>query len=417
MGWDQERDANVVWEILKNRNFTLIGPRAVGPQGFFLGPLWYYLLVPFFFLTRMDPIAAPIFGVAVGIATTTIAYSATKKILENGSAIIMGLFVATSTDRVVWNPMLVPLLTILLIFFLYKALQEEKRSIVWVFLVFGVSLQIHFQTVFFAIPIAIALLFLFAQKKFFVKEIVAGVLIFASTFLPLIIFDLRNEFINSKSFLSFFQSSGDGVHLSHALDTYLKSIIHTFPLQFEANKYLYFFLFIVSLTGILTSKWPKQFKAVMFSFLLLPPLFFSFYGGNLSEYYFSLTTIPLFLGLTIILRKIFQIKNVGPFLALLILFLLLIQRIVSLNDSYQMRSLHHKRQAVRMIVDQDIDPIFNVSYSTAFNEDTGFRYLFKFYGKEPQDIPEGHLWTIAIPANSENVEPNAVFGDIGVIRR
>lgn len=42
--WDQERDAQMMWQMLKDYKPTLIGPRAVGADGFFLGPWWYYFL-------------------------------------------------------------------------------------------------------------------------------------------------------------------------------------------------------------------------------------------------------------------------------------------------------------------------------------------------------------------------------------
>jgi hypothetical protein len=107
----------------------------------------------------------------------------------------------------------------------------------------------------------------------------------------------------------------------------------------------------------------------------------------------------------------------GKAVAVFIMLVLIIQRLPAIFSMYEQRSLFYKKAAVKMITEQTLDPIFNVSYSTPYNEDTGFRYLFKLAGREPEDRPEGHLWTIAIPANSEDTVPLATFGDIGVIRR
>jgi hypothetical protein len=90
---------------------------------------------------------------------------------------------------------------------------------------------------------------------------------------------------------------------------------------------------------------------------------------------------------------------------------------VSLLKEENLGGLYYQTQAVSYIVNQKIDPIFNVSYSVPINEDMGYKYLFKYLGREPQDIPQGHLWTIVAPANSEDTKPLAVFGNIGVIRR
>lgn len=417
LGWDQDRDANVVWEILKNKNLTLIGPRAVGPDGFFLGPIWYYLLVPFYFLFGMDPIAAPLFGLFVGLATTIAVYVFAKKWFDTNTAVISSLFWATLADRMVWNPILIPIFTLVIIFLLRGVLSRQKRYLIWLFIVFGLSLQIHFQAVFFVVPIFFGLCILLYRRILPIKELLLGVLSFFLTFLPLILFDIRHDYINTNSFLGFFSGTSGGLNLAHSFSTYLKYIISVFPVPFEAHEEFYLLLFAVSIIGILIGKIGSVFKTILLSILLLPPIAFSFYGGNLSEYYYSLCMIPMTLGLAIVLAKIFNLSFIGKFFAMLCLFLLLIQRTDALFDTFEQRSLFYKRQAVKMIVEQKMDPVFNVSYSAPFNEDTGFRYLFKYYGRLPENTPAGHLWTIVIPAGSEDVEPLATFGDIGVIRR
>jgi len=54
-GWEQERDAFFVRDILRGK-LTLIGPRVVGPGGFFLPPYFFYLLSPFYFLFKLNPL-------------------------------------------------------------------------------------------------------------------------------------------------------------------------------------------------------------------------------------------------------------------------------------------------------------------------------------------------------------------------
>lgn len=55
-GWDQARDAMVVRDILSG-HLTLLGPRT-GEGHIHLGPAYYYLLAPFYFITNLDPIAS-----------------------------------------------------------------------------------------------------------------------------------------------------------------------------------------------------------------------------------------------------------------------------------------------------------------------------------------------------------------------
>jgi len=53
--YDQGRDALVVWDLIHNGKFFLIGP-TTGIAGIFRGPYYYYLITPFYLLGRGNPI-------------------------------------------------------------------------------------------------------------------------------------------------------------------------------------------------------------------------------------------------------------------------------------------------------------------------------------------------------------------------
>ena len=73
-GFDQERDYNTVKAIVVDHKFTLIGPRVVSSAGFFLGPFYYYLQVPFFILFRGDPLYGAYFTAAINFITYILIY-------------------------------------------------------------------------------------------------------------------------------------------------------------------------------------------------------------------------------------------------------------------------------------------------------------------------------------------------------
>src|SRR5882672_8128859 len=51
---DEGRDVLVVKHMIVDHKFTLLGPTAsVG--GFFLGPIYYYFMLPFLWLWHLDP--------------------------------------------------------------------------------------------------------------------------------------------------------------------------------------------------------------------------------------------------------------------------------------------------------------------------------------------------------------------------
>src|SRR4030042_6037624 len=70
---DEGRDVLIVKRMLVDHKFTLLGPTAsVG--GFFLGPIYYYFMLPFLWLWHMDPVGPAIMVALFGIATTFIVY-------------------------------------------------------------------------------------------------------------------------------------------------------------------------------------------------------------------------------------------------------------------------------------------------------------------------------------------------------
>src|SRR3990167_10834204 len=73
-GFDQERDYFAVKAIVADHKFTLIGPRVVSSAGFFLGPFYYYLQVPFFLLLKGDPLYGAYFTAAVNLSVYLLIY-------------------------------------------------------------------------------------------------------------------------------------------------------------------------------------------------------------------------------------------------------------------------------------------------------------------------------------------------------
>lgn len=427
-GWDQERDAQVVWQMLKEGKFTLIGPRVVSPNAFFLGPLWYYLLVPFYALTNLDPIGAGIFGAVIGITTTLAVYGMVKQLSGVPEALMVGFVWSTFSERVIWNPSLVPLLVILVLWACIKISQGKQKYIAYVLLLFGLGLQVHFQAVALIFPVLLAIYYYYRKTSHKpVKAVFLGIGLIGLTMIPLLAFDLRHEFINSQSFIKFFFSNNSiniasklniASSFAYALTKFLTCISGLFPAMGNISSvYSGLIILAVSISGIFVSKFSRQAKSLLLASIFGPLVFFSFYKGNLSEYYFDLVNIPVLIGLVLLLKLVWKISRVGKLVIIAVFGLVFEIRLTNFLKANFSESAYYKKQAVFYIARQTRDPIFNVSYTVPLNADAGFRYLFKLVGRQPQDIPEGHLWTIVIPPTGENIPPVAVFGNIGVIRR
>src|SRR5690349_5430746 len=78
---DEGRDVLIVKRMIVDHKFTLLGPTAsVG--GFFLGPIYYYFMLPFVWASGMNPAGAAVMVGLFGIATVILLYKAGKDMFD-----------------------------------------------------------------------------------------------------------------------------------------------------------------------------------------------------------------------------------------------------------------------------------------------------------------------------------------------
>ena len=70
---DEGRDALVLLNMFKDGKFTLLGP-AASVGGFFLGPAYYYLVIPGFLLSGMSPVGMATEVAVLGAVSVIILY-------------------------------------------------------------------------------------------------------------------------------------------------------------------------------------------------------------------------------------------------------------------------------------------------------------------------------------------------------
>ena len=70
---DQGRDAIIVADIFRQKDLVFIGPvTSVG--NLYLGPLYYYFMLPFLWLWRLDPTGPAVMVALFGTATVYVVY-------------------------------------------------------------------------------------------------------------------------------------------------------------------------------------------------------------------------------------------------------------------------------------------------------------------------------------------------------
>ena len=97
----------IVKDIVVNKHFRLIGQLTTAP-GIFIGPLFYYLLVPFFLIFKMDPIGALIPVLLFGLATVLSFYWVFSKLFNKVAGLIASFLYATLLGPVYFDSRVVP---------------------------------------------------------------------------------------------------------------------------------------------------------------------------------------------------------------------------------------------------------------------------------------------------------------------
>src|SRR5574341_1124708 len=168
-GWDQVQNSWVMKDMIIDHKFPLEGMVARGNSGFYIGPAYYYLLAPFYYLFRLDPIANGFFAATVAIMTFMTVYLVTKKLFTIRVALFaIALYTISShmifLDRVSWPVVFIPIISVLTFYYLYQSIVGKSSNLLFLAAVVGFSFHFHFTAVFYPIIVALAMpLFIFKK--------------------------------------------------------------------------------------------------------------------------------------------------------------------------------------------------------------------------------------------------------------
>ena len=211
--YDQGRDFLRAEEILREKKLVFLGP-TTGIMGVYHGVWWYYLLAAFYLIFNGMPS-----GFYIGLfilssaAIFLFAYFIHKK-FDFFSLIFFLIIVSASEFFVrlaffVSNNTFAPLFVLLYLFALYKYTVEGKK---FYLLLIGLALGFIFEFevafgIFFITSFILASIFFSKFRNIFtkidsLKLILTGIVI---PTLPRILFELKNNFIQTNSLLSFFK--------------------------------------------------------------------------------------------------------------------------------------------------------------------------------------------------------------------
>ena len=201
-GGDVARDYLVARDITLKGKVPLIGSPTSVPW-LYQGAFFTYLLGVILFIGKFNPLAGGYFVAIAGTVSVLGLYLLGKRLFNKEAGLVSAFFYALSPlivvfDRYPYHQSLISIFTIAFIYSLFLASQKPKYFVLAFFL-FGLLMQLELSNLV-IFPILFIWLFLHRKNVSF-KSILTAVLFFVLTWLPKIIYDLKNSFSQTIGFL------------------------------------------------------------------------------------------------------------------------------------------------------------------------------------------------------------------------
>lgn len=414
-GGDQGQDFLTVKDMVLDHKWTLLGIKtSVG--AFFQGPVYLYILYPFFLFFKLQPIAGAAAAVTLSIFTIVLLYITCRRYFSKEAAFFSTLLFAVSPELVRYGntPLYQHFLPFFIVLSIFIFLSKKEGLFVPVLLgiVVGSGIELHLLNI--SLALAYGLFYcLFSKEK--MKKVFGyciGLVIGTS---PTIIFELRHQFLNINLFLNYQNSTVSKLSLATFLGQWIKG-----SAMFLAGNSMIAGLIVlmVIILSLLT------FKSPLANYLKLKKLAILTAGITLlftlrfpvSEPHYIL---PLWILLVILLP--FLVIQVFPKKIALILLTLLIM--VNLGNSLkQLNSDHGYNMAPGLTlqkIDQtgriiSIDSKTHENFNVASILDGGtrnypLRYTVEIHGAKPggvENFPANNYVYLMADSNKEKIFNN-----------
>lgn len=395
---DQEYLALSSRAILRG-DLTLIGaPTSIG--GMFVGPLYTYVSAGLMWLFAGNPYTIAAVSATWAIITIPGIYVVGRKLFSHqigflAAIIALGSAAFLNADEI--PPLLfpLPLLTLGLLWVTNQSWSVTKRALLAGMLI-GLALHLHFSGIF-LLPLVVAL------------GPVSLISILVSL-APLVIFDLRhNWFITQHAWAFLTSPSAAASPWSYRLDSILRSFASLLSPS-GGSWWIKLAVCLIILLAVVRIR-----KPWLLAVLGLPIILTFLYQGALIPYYLLIGWVPFILALgwaASWLRQRGFIGQIGLPVAIGVFILI---NMLELSHRYLGRSLDKKMAALRYIQTHSGGQPIYLSMTMDSAANFGFSYLTDYIGLPQLASPTEPTYTLIAPYNYENIRPDILFGDFGVI--
>lgn len=408
--YDQGRDALRVQDILQLKDLPAIGP-TTGIAGLFLGPFWFYLLAPFYWIGKGSPVVAASFISLFDVAAVFLLYWFGKEFYNRKIGLLAAFFWGFSyylvrSARWFSNPSPLPFFVILLLYGLGKLfLQKKDKYLILISFCLAISLQLEAASAVFFLPAIGVIWLIFRPQIKSNKNIWWAAAVFIAFLIPQFLFEIKNKFLITRNFFSFARGEiNTDTSQTWAIPT-IQLLKQRILFYFEAlfskletnpglgakflGSLLLIFLAVQLIKLILKKK--KEMTLILIIFLFLPLFCLLFFVGNYGRLYDYYLTgfFPAFIFLFAIFTAFFFRKKLyWPILALIVIWFLngnifyLKGYLTAGVDGPTHISLGNQLQAINWIYQDAGEEKFNIDVYVPPVIPYAYDYLFLWYGNK-----------------------------------
>lgn len=350
------------------------------------------------FLFRLDPIGSAIGTAIISCLGLIGSYLAVHKTLGKTSAIIFTTLLSFSLvnvrfARFSWNPNLLPVFSFFSIYFFYKMIVTRKISYALLFGMFAsLSFQLHYLMVFPIIIFGILSILYLAKSRFqLIKNLGAAAFSFIFFLSPLILFDIKHRFINSKSLITLISTGTGGLKTTFTerlSETVLNFFTHGLQTSLSTSAAYVFLAIIAFLLLIFNKKLAKQERLFIFinSLMFFGYLFsFSLLNSFRHPHYYGVIYYSFYILLAYILSCLVKINRTFILLIIIGIFL------YSYNNILQFEFLsgigNHQikvaKEIAMSIVEHKPQAPFQLTTYPYSGPDNHVRYFVELLGNRP----------------------------------
>ena len=295
---DIARDFLLLEQTVQTHKLPLIGPRSGGISGIFHGPLWLYLNLPAYVIGRGDPLVVGYFWIFLEVLTSGIIFWVGKKLFDQytgAMAAVIFMLVQIDSLSALFNPFGATMVFPLFFYLLVRYLQNKQFRYL-ISALFLCGLMIQFQIAFGGPILFLSSLIILAvilrTRKF---SHLLAYLILLIPFSTYILFDLRHQFLELHSLISYAHGATGSVKgfdtksfMSNRYDSLTNAIAFIAYTPWYSHLIATIFFFFVLLFAWRTPEKGREVEYRLFVYLFLGYFALTYlYRGVVWSYYYA----------------------------------------------------------------------------------------------------------------------------------